>query len=150
MTKIIVSRKVCLLCLGNFLYVSLLPCHFLITYRKVRNSPINECQSLSQICWTDCHSFWLQYKAPHACELDYQCAHHWMLLNGRHAPATVRIWFLKIVSVCVCVWVCVYPWGYYDLIWLVKQVLQLLYGNWAIVVSIINGGGLGIDMHQGN
>ena len=69
-----------------------------------------------------------------------------VFLNQVHAgrrPA--RAWFLKIdpvliVSMRACVRVCVCPrlrlsitsgvmWRDIDLIWLVKQVLQLLYGN---------------------
>ena len=70
---------------------------------------------------------------------------HTIFLNQAHAgrrPA--RAWFLKIdpvwivcMSVCVCVFVCPRPrllitsgmmWHDIDLIRLVKQVLQLLYG----------------------
>ena len=71
-----------------------------------------------------------------------------------------RAWFLEIVSVrtsvCVCVCLCVCPpprllitsgvmWHDMDLIQLVKQVLQLLYGN---LVVIVNGHGLGIGTRR--
>ena len=67
-------------------------------------------------------------------------------------------WFLKIdpvriVGMRACVYVCVSvpkainnQWHDMDLIRLVKLVLQLLYGNYIVV--IINGCGLGIGMRR--
>ena len=69
-----------------------------------------------------------------------------MFLNQARADLwLVRAWFLKIdpvriVGICICVCMCVCPrsrllitsgvmWRDIDLIWLVKQVLQLLYGD---------------------
>ena len=82
-------------------------------------------------------------------------------LNQAHAGLwLVRTLFLKIISVrmsvCVCLCVCVSAprllitrgvmWHDMDPMQLVKQVLQLLYGNcyMATVVVIVKGGGLGV------
>ena len=90
------------------------------------------------------------------------------LATGRHSPGFLKLFLCKHVYVyvyvfaCVCVCVCVFAcvslpprllitsgvmWRDIDHIRLLKQVLQLLYGNCSIIV---NGRGLGVDTHHGN
>ena len=74
---------------------------------------------------------------------------HWLLNQARTGLWLARAWFLKVdpvrivgmrVRVCACVCVCPCPrllitsgmiWRDMNLIQLVKQVLQLLYGNYS-------------------
>ena len=78
---------------------------------------------------------------------------------GERRLRPVRAWFLKIdpvriVGMCVCVCVCLRPrllitcgviWRDMNLKRLVKQILQLLYGNYS---RIVNGRGLSIDTRR--
>ena len=92
--------------------------------------------------------------------------------TGRHSPDLLKlilcessvcvyvcVWVCMCVRSCVYVCVCVYPrlrllitsgvmWRDMNLIRLVKQVLQLLYGNY--IPIIVNGHGLGIGTRYGN